>query len=364
MTMENTCDIIVGLQHGDEGKGKVAYSLLKHNEYDYCIRYNGGPNAGHTIQLTPEKTIVLHQLPCGVLTKVPSIIGTNCVIDIFKLETEIKEVEERLPELKGIKERLYLAHNAHLIMDAHLEADRKQNELIGTTKCGIGPCYVDKVKRTGMRVSGNEDIVSKLKFNIINIYEHFVLKKEKEEKSNHILFEGAQGYQLDVDWGDYPYVTSSVVNAYGIYSCGIPNMTIKDVIGCAKLYDTYVGAKQFQPQDNKVLKLIASYGNEKGATTGRQRQTNWLNMETLMEAIIINNCNYVVINKCDIMRQLSYIYKEEQIFNLYVKNELRTFATIDEMQEFIFNFIKKAKEKINNNKVNMNLIFSESAKEV
>ena len=359
--MENTCDIIVGLQHGDEGKGKVAHALLKQNEYDYCIRYNGGPNAGHTIHLTQEKPIILHQLPCGVLTKVPSIIGTNCVIDIFKLEKEIKEVEERLPELKGIKERLYLAHNAHLILDIHIEADIKQSDTIGTTKCGIGPCYVDKVNRTGMRVSENEDIVDKLKFKIINTYEHFS-NEQMNKKTNHILFEGAQGYQLDIDWGDYPYVTSSVVNSYGIYSCGIPNIKIKDIIGCAKIYDTYVGGKRFQPQESQMLKLIASYGNEKGATTGRQRQTNWLNMNTLEEAININSCNYVIFNKCDILKQINLVYKDDCVFKVIINkdNEVKEFLNMEAMMEYIYYRVKQIKI----NKYNMNIIFSESPQEI
>ena len=355
MTMENTCDIIVGLQHGDEGKGKVAYSLLKHNEYDYCIRYNGGPNAGHTIHLTQEKSVILHQLPCGVLTKVPSIIGTNCVVDIFKLEAEIKEIEERIPELKGIKERLYLAHNAHLILDVHIEADRKQGETLGTTKCGIGPCYVDKVNRTGTRVMDYEDIVSKLKFNIINTYEYFC----KERRNNNLLFEGAQGHQLDIDWGDYPYVTSSVVNSYGIFSCGIPNIRIKDIIGCAKIYDTYVGAKPFQPQENKMLQLIASYGNEKGATTGRQRQTNWINMEALERAICINNCNYVVINKCDILKQIKMVYKDECVFKVVINKdkEVKEFSDMEAMMEYIYYRVKQMEMMKHKN---MNIIFSES----
>ena len=352
MTMENTCDIIVGLQHGDEGKGKVAHALLKQNEYDYCIRYNGGPNAGHTIQLSSEKSITLHQLPCGVLNKVPSIIGANCVIDLTRLETEIKEVENALPELKGIKQRLYLAHNAHLILFAHIESEyERDNDVIGTTKRGIGPCYADKASRTGLRVAANKDVVKMLKLKIINIYEHFQENKE----SSHILFEGAQGFQLDIDWGDYPYVTSSVVNSYGVYSCGVPNLKVKDIIGCAKIYDTYVGYKKFQNEENnRLLNIIGLLGQEEGSTTGRKRQINWLNLDELKKALLINNCNYVVVNKCDIIKMVN---NNKGIYNLYENNVLKNFKTIEEMKDYIYYFIKEVNKE-------MNIIYSESPLEV
>lgn len=353
MTMENTCDIIVGLQHGDEGKGKVAHALLKQNEYDYCIRYNGGPNAGHTIQLSPEKSITLHQLPCGVLTKVPSIIGANCVIDLLKLEDEINDVENALPELKGIKERLYLAHNVHLIMKTHIKSERNSDiiDAIGTTKRGIGPCYADKASRTGLRVNENKDIIQMLKLKTINIYEHFNFISQ-----SHILFEGAQGFQLDIDWGDYPYVTSSIVNSYGVYSCGVPNLRVKDIIGCAKIYDTYVGNKKFQDEESNVFNLIALYGKEEGATTGRKRQINWLNLDELKKAILINNCNYVVINKCDIINKCEDT-KGISNFNLYENNKLKNFETIEEMKDYIYYFIKEVNKE-------MNIIYSESPLEV
>lgn len=350
--MENTCDIIVGLQHGDEGKGKVAHALLKQNEYDYCIRYNGGPNAGHTIQLSPEKSITLHQLPCGVLTKVPSIIGANCVIDLTRLETEINEVENALPELKGIKQRLYLAHNAHLILSTHIESEyERHNDVIGTTKRGIGPCYADKASRTGLRVIANKSVVKMLKLKIINIYEHFLENK----LPSHILFEGAQGFQLDIDWGDYPYVTSSVVNSYGVYSCGVPNLRVKDIIGCAKIYDTYVGYKKFQNEENnRLLNIIGLLGQEEGSTTGRQRQVNWLNLNELKKALLINNCNYVVVNKCDIIQMCN---DKKGTNKLYENNVLKNFDNIEEMKEYIYYFIKEVNKE-------MNIIYSESPLEV
>ena len=352
MTMENTCDIIVGLQHGDEGKGKVAHALLKQNEYDYCIRYNGGPNAGHTIQLSPEKSITLHQLPCGVLNKVPSIIGANCVIDLTRLEAEINEVENALPELKGIKQRLYLAHNAHLILPTHIETEYEiHNDVIGTTKRGIGPCYADKASRTGLRVIENEDVIKMLKLKIINIYEHFL----ENRSPSHILFEGAQGFQLDIDWGDYPYVTSSVVNSYGVYSCGVPNLRVKDIIGCAKIYDTYVGYKKFQNEETGLLNLIGLQGQEEGSTTGRKRQVNWLHLDELKKALLINNCNYVVINKCDIIKMCNN--NNKGVYNLYENNVLKNFDNIEEMKMHIYYFIKEVNKE-------MNIIYSESPLEV
>ena len=193
-----------------------------------------------------------------------------------------------------------------------------------------------------------------LKLKIINIYEHF----QEQKVSSHILFEGAQGFQLDIDWGDYPYVTSSVVNSYGVYSCGVPNLRVKDIVGCAKIYDTYVGYKKFQNKENKendrLLNLIALQGQEEGSTTGRKRQVNWLNLDELKKAMLINNCNYVVVNKCDIIKMCN---NNEGTNNLYENNKLKHFETINEMKEYIYIFIKEVKKE-------MNIIYSDSPLEV
>ena len=218
--------VVVGLQHGDEGKGKVSKWLSDEKDYDCYVRFNGGPNAGHTIYVNDEK-IVLHQIPCGIFRNKPCLISSGCVIDYEKLKQEIEIVEKYVPNIKNL---LHLAFNAHLILPKYIEDDINNNK-VGTTCSGIGPTYSSKMLRIGKRVC---DTLINLKF-----VDPFIFLQQ----FNNILMEGAQGFMLDIDYGDYPYVTSSSCIAGAIYQNGIPLHITPLVYGIAKLYSTKFGLK-------------------------------------------------------------------------------------------------------------------------
>jgi adenylosuccinate synthase len=320
-------DVVVGLQHGDEGKGKVCYNLLKQAEYNISVRFNGGPNAGHTIK-DVSLDVVLHQLPCGVLFNKTSIIGSNCVIDISKLLDEINYLE--MTGYKNIKNHLFISHNAHIIENKHIIEDKKKDS-IGTTQSGIGPCYMEKVNRTGKRAIDFKNVFDEHKIKLINPLEYFYnLRNEKKT----VLCEGAQGFKLDIDQGDYPYCTSSSCLIGAINTTGIPINSVRNVYGCCKIYDTYVGSKNFEPNDN-ILKKLGDSGKEFGSTTGRKRQCNWLNMSELKHSIFINGCTHIIINKCDIFEK-NNIFKVENI----------QFDSMDYLKEYVKSEILKVDMKI------------------
>lgn len=285
-------DIVVDLQYGDCGKGKIAHALCRDNKYTHVIRYNGGCNAGHTIYHDGVK-FVTHHIPCGVFFGIKSIIGPGCVVHV---ETFLQEIEEL--EQAGIPagDLVQIATNAHIITDFHRAEDGKDEE-IGTTKRGNGPAYRDKYARRGVRAL--ED--PRLSKYLVNMYQELYENEEFEEIE--ILFEGAQGFGLDVDWGDYPYVTSSHCTVGSAMLNGVPPKAIRNVWGVAKIYETYVGAKEFEgPED--VFEEIRELGQEYGATTGRPRQINWLDFDMLKMASRINGVNKLVINKMDILDQV------------------------------------------------------------
>ena len=189
-------DVVVDLQYGDSGKGKVAHALCRENDYTHVIRYNGGCNAGHTIYHNGTK-FVTHHIPCGVFFGVKSIIGPGCVVHVDSLLQEIQELEDH-----GIPagDLLRIASNAHLITDFHRAEDSRDSK-IGTTKRGNGPAYRDKYGRKGIRAAEDPRLAPFL----ISMYHELYENEEYDEIK--ILFEGAQGFGLDPDWGDYPYVT-------------------------------------------------------------------------------------------------------------------------------------------------------------
>jgi len=329
--------VIVGCQWGDEGKGKIVDILSE--RYDIVARYQGGANAGHTIEYASEK-FVLHLIPSGILRDgVICVIGNGVVIDPVALLEEIKLLED-----KGIsvKERLFISHNAHLIMPYHKILDSLSETgkvKIGTTGRGIGPCYIDKYARKGIRIVDLLDRASleeKLRANIEEknniikkIYEGEELNVEEivsqyldfdkvideyikdaplffsnaiaEGKS--ILLEGAQGAMLDVDHGTYPYVTSSNPTTGGAATgCGIPPTKITDAIGIVKAYTTRVGEGPFPTElcddDGEKLRRI---GREFGATTGRPRRCGWFDAFQVRYAAMISGVDKVAITKLDVL---------------------------------------------------------------
>jgi adenylosuccinate synthase len=311
----NKVDVIIGLQHGDEAKAKCAYSICQENKnyYNFVVRYNGGPNAGHTIYHEGRKFIT-HQIPVGVFFDIHSVIGPCSVVDIEKLNKEADELSEFLG--KDIRNLILIDKRAHIITKKHIELD-SQGSVIGSTKSGIAYAYGDKYLRKGVRYES-----SIYGFICVDTYKLF-----HEEKGN-FLFEGAQGWGLDIDFGDYPYVTSSHCGVAGVIASGINHYMIGNVFGIAKIYETYVGNKEFQPKENTELHKFQEVGQEIGATTGRLRQCNYLNLDTLIPAIKINGVTNIIFNKVDVVQQIN-------IFKLIYKNEIKIFNGFYEMKHFI-----------------------------
>ena len=285
-------DIIVDLQYGDCGIGKIAHALCRENNYTHVIRYNGGCNAGHTIYHNGEKFIT-HHIPCGVFFGIKSIIGPGCVVHV---DTFLKEIEQL--ESAGIpaSDLVFVASNAHLITDFHRVEDKK-DENIGTTKRGNGPAYRDKYARRGVRAMEEP----KLQKYIISMYHE--LFENSEFENVEILFEGAQGFGLDIDWGDYPFVTSSHCTAGSALLNGVPPKSVRNVWGVAKIYETYVGAKDFEGPD-EIFEEIRELGQEFGSTTGRSRQVNWIDFDHLKMAARVNGVDKIVFNNMDILETL------------------------------------------------------------
>lgn len=311
-------DVVVDLQAGDTGKGKVAHFLAQSKEYTHVVRYNGGGNAGHTVYHNGEK-FVTHYIPVGVFYGIKSIIGPGCVVNISDLYREWKELEDNGI---NVSDYLFIDKRVHMIRPEHLMEDSKDIK-IGTTKTGNGPAYRDKYARTGIRAADDE---FKLK-NTIDIYEEFY-----GNTSVKILFEGAQGFELDIDWGDYPYVTSSHCTVGSAIMNGVPPQKVRKIYGTAKAYRTYVGAKAFEGKD-EVLSKIRQLGNEYGSTTGRPRQINWLDLDLLIKAININGVTDLIINKLDILMNLGIFklihhseisFNDEEHFKKYIKDIIKT----------------------------------------
>ena len=296
-------DIIVDLQAGDTGKGKVAHHLSKiPNEYTHVVRYNGGGNAGHTIYHDGEK-FVTHYIPVGVIYGIKSIIGPGCVVNVKDLFKEIEELE-----LGGFKVRqnLWIDKRVHIITDEHQNEEGSETK-IGTTKKGNGPCYRDKYSRTGLRAES----VPELENFLIDCYEEF----HETDGQVRILFEGAQGFELDIDWGDYPYVTSSHCTVGGAILNGVPPQKIRNVYGVCNAYRTYVGNKEFE-KPSEIFDKIREVGNEYGATTGRKRQIDWINFDDIIKACNINGVTHLIINKLDVLEEVnnfSFYYKDNNV---------------------------------------------------
>jgi adenylosuccinate synthase len=282
-------DIIVDLQYGDCGKGKISHHLLRQGAYTHCLRYNGGCNAGHTIYHKGKKFIT-HHIPAGVFFGVRSIIGAGCVVNLEQFFKEIEELEAGGIECDGL---IKIAKNAHIVTDRHIAEESLEKE-IGTTRRGNGPAYRDKYARHGLRA----EMVPALSEYVVDLYEEL-----HTYPATLVLCEGAQGFGLDIDWGDYPYVTSSHCTTAGALLNGIPASAVRKVWGVAKAYETYVGSKKFHG-DGIIFDKLQKVGDEYGATTGRPRQCNWTNLTLLDKAIKINGVTDLVINKVDILRKL------------------------------------------------------------
>tara|TARA_Y100000592_G_scaffold100158_1_gene178893 strand:- start:9 stop:1004 length:996 start_codon:yes stop_codon:yes gene_type:complete len=307
-------DVVLGLQHGDEAKGKVTHHLCSKGNYTHVIRFNGGCNAGHTIYHEGKK-FVTHHIPAGVFYGIESIIGPGCVVDPEQFFKEIEELEEAGIPASAL---VSIAKNAHVITKNHKEEDGKDSK-IGTTKRGNGPAYRDKYNRSGFRA---EDMPC-LEGYLIDIYEELYSKQNVE-----ILFEGAQGFGLDIDHGDYPYVTSSHCTAAAALLSGVPPQAIRKVWGVAKIYETYVGAKRFQPEGD-VFNALQLIGEEFGATTGRKRQCNWMDLDNLIKAVRMNGVTDLVFNKMDVLREVGEwkFYNDKKLLEFKNEQEVKRWIT-------------------------------------
>lgn len=309
-----TLDIIVDLQYGDSGKGKVAHFLCEKRNYTHVIRYNGGSNAGHTLFHRGVK-LVTHQVPVGVFWGIRSIIGAGCVVDPDALLKEIHELESTGVKVKGL---LFIAQNAHVVTKRHKKEDSGDTR-IGTTRRGIGPAYTDKYARKGIRV----ETIRVLRPYLIDSFKEFF----SDRRNLTVLAEGAQGFGLDIDWGDYPFVTSSHCTAAGALLSGFPPRSVRQIWGVAKVYETYVGKKAFEPKE-KVFMKIREIGEEYGATTGRPRQCNWLDVDMLQKAAHMNGATHVVFNKMDVLNNVG-------VWKARLKKNLVSFRDPNEMKSFL-----------------------------
>ena len=354
-------DLLLGLQWGDEGKGKIVDVLT--SKYDIIARFQGGPNAGHTLVFN-DKKYVLHTIPSGIFhdNKI-NLIGNGVVIDPVILNKEIEKIKN---EVSNISESLFISRKAHLILPTHRLIDAaseksKGKNKIGSTLKGIGPTYMDKTGRNGFRIGDLENDnwqnkykeLSKKHQQLISFYnvelnfcladldneffeaikelrkikfvdsEDFLYKYQEENKS--ILAEGAQGSLLDIDFGTYPFVTSSNTTAAGACTgLGVSPNSIKDVFGIFKAYTTRVGSGPFPTElfDNYGERM-SKVGQEFGATTGRPRRCGWLDLVALKYACRINGVTKLMMMKTDVLSGFDkilvctkYKYKGEIINNL------------------------------------------------
>ncbi|MCF7874956.1 MAG: adenylosuccinate synthase [Candidatus Omnitrophica bacterium] len=339
--MNNT--VLVGLQWGDEGKGKIIDYLCR--DADVVVRFQGGNNAGHTV-ITNQKKFVFHLIPSGILHKNKiCVIGQGVVVDPEILLKEIENLKK--VGIPVSKKNLKISNFCHIIMPYHRIIDslreQKRVEKIGTTKRGIGPCYKDRVSRCGIRMGDFIDpkaFAFKLKDNlreknpifkeaygqkgfrfnsVYNKYKKLAKKIEPfvcdvtdyfyKRQDKKFLFEGAQGTFLDIDAGTYPFVTSSsVVASNALLGSGLAFINIKKRFGVAKAYTTRVGEGPFPTElKAEVLDYLQDEGGEFGATTGRPRRCGWLDLVLLKRAIKVNSINSLIITKLDVLGNLGKI---------------------------------------------------------
>ncbi|HRG88518.1 MAG TPA: adenylosuccinate synthase [Chitinophagales bacterium] len=397
-------DILLGLQWGDEGKGKIIDYLAP--KYDIIARFQGGPNAGHTLVINGKKT-VLHTVPSGILQERPmNIIGNGVVIDPVTLK---KEIENLTGMGVDVSKRLFISKKAHLIMPTHKILDTaseaaKGTEKIGSTLRGISPTYMDKTGRNGLRIGdiladNFKSIYSRVKekhLNLLKMYDFEFNLDESEKtwleaidfvrslnlidseyylnnelaKGKTILAEGAQGTMLDIDFGTYPYVTSSnTITSGACNGLGIAPTKIKEVIGIAKAYCTRVGSGPFPTELlNDTGEMIRKIGGEFGATTGRARRCGWIDLPALKYAIMINGVTQIAMTKADVLndfevieactdysingkttREIPYDLANTTIDPVYHKlcgwkSDLRNFSNYDDLPETFLGYLSFVEE--------------------
>ena len=327
-------DICVGLSWGDEGKGKIVSQLS--NQYDFVCRWAGGNNAGHTIYVNGNK-YATHLIPSGVFHGIPSIIGPGCVIHKESFFDEINYLQKNGFDTKLVK----ISPKAHIITQEHIEEDKqKYNKVLGTTAKGIGTCYSDKYARKGIRIQDRK--------------EEFKEYIWDEKLFGKVLCEGAQGFWLDIDYGNYPYVTSSSCLPHSACTLGFAPQKIRNIFGAVKMYDTRVGKDPDFSDDllcNQELMTLAHEGNEYGTTTNRARIVNYLNLDKLISAIEVSGTTELIISKVDIVEKTN-------IFRYYYQDILHTVDTLQQMKTNIEDIL------YSNTSLLKNIIFSSNPEKI
>lgn len=338
-------DVLIGLQFGDEGKGKIVDYLSQ--DYDVIARFSGGDNAGHTIYTKDGNKIVLHLIPSGILNKCINIIGNGVVINPFSLRDEIKMLESLGIDVKS---KLIISDKANILLPSHLKFDsayeiQKGKMAIGSTLKGIGPCYTDKIARKGLRIKDIFEKDFKEKFRLkylddLTLISHLnrssldysqkeinnfleaieFIKNYKIEQTEllinkyldegkSILAEGAQAAGLDIEFGTYPYVTSSITTTAGVcLGLGVSPKRIGTVYGVIKSYSTRVGNGPFTTElSDEIGDYIFKTGREIGATTGRKRRCGWLDLEQVKYACMICGVDKLIMTKVDVLSGLEEV---------------------------------------------------------
>ncbi len=310
-------DIVCGLAWGDEAKGKITSELVQKGTYDFVCRWAGGNNAGHTIYVD-EKRYKTHIVPCGVFHNIPSIIGPGCVVHPESFIQEIQYLYENGFDTSYVK----ISPRAHVITEQHIQYDcNNLYSSIGTTRKGISACYADKALKKGQLCKDEPSL------------QEFIWD---EILFGAVLCEGAQGFWLDLDKGNYPYNTSSTTIPYGACSLGFPPQKIRHLYGATKIYDTRSGNDPDFPEqllDDLTLSKIVFLGKEYGVTTGRKRKVNWMNLNKLIHAIQVSGTTRVIVSKVDILQQLN-------LLKLYEGKILHTFDTYEQMKSYIIYVIR------------------------
>lgn len=319
-------DVLVDVQYGDCGKGKVSKYLLKNELYKVIAKYNGGGNAGHSVFID-DKEYVAHYLTSGIYNDTCEIIiGPGCVLHVASFLKEIEQFSEF-----NVKDRVFVHPYCHIITDEHIADDDKDNK-IGSTKKGIGPAYSGKYARTNKRAEDIEELKP-------------YVKQFKMFYGNRVLMEGSQGWGLDIDWGNYPYVTSSHIHpAFAFASFAIPMQHAGTIYGVCKPYLTYVGTSDdIVKCSEEDAELIRKHGNEYGKTTGRARKIGYLDMKQLVTAIQQTGVTQLFMNKCDVL-------EEANVFKFFdMDGKLCTVGSMDSMKVYI--------EHILFSKTNVNTIY-------
>ena len=311
-------DICCGLCWGDEAKGKIVSQLAKSGHYDFVCRWAGGSNAGHTIYLNGKK-YKTHLVPSGIFYGIKSIIGPDCVVNKEKFKSELIYLRENGFNTNLIK----ISSKCHIVTDDHIQEDIKNYSSQGSTANGIAPCYRDKHARKGKLVESD------------SFFKNYLWDGKLY---GNVLCEGAQGVWLDINYGNYPFVTSSTTMPYGACSLGFSPKVIRTIYGACKIYDTRVGTDPDFPEsllDDKELMLLVEHGNEYGTTTGRARKTQWLNLDRLIKSINISGTTVIVMSKVDVLEKLNLFY-------LIKDNEKQSFNTMSEMKSYISKTITNA----------------------